>query len=103
MIMVSQSPAVIMPCPTTLNQHNNNMHSIRYLLFKIQFFDITGLARTSQDYHRRFLIADKNYNFCVNFTKMLFNILKIIPIFGNFVIQYRFSMLFDVGLRSYSN
>ena len=28
---------------------------------------------------------------------MLFSILKIKPIFGDFVIQYRFSMLFDAG------
>ena len=29
---------------------------------------------------------------------MLFNILKIKPIFGDFVIRYRFSMLFHAGL-----
>ena len=30
MIMVSQSPAVIMPCPTTLNQHNNNIPKFQH-------------------------------------------------------------------------
>ena len=65
--------------------------------------DIIGLARTSQEYHQRFLRTDKNYNFCINFIKMLFNILKIKPIFGDFVIQYRFSMLFDAGLSIVRN
>ena len=61
-------------------------------------FDIIGLARTSQEYHQRFLRTDKNYNFCINFIKMLFNILNIKPSFGDFVIWYRFLMLFDAGL-----
>ena len=34
---------------------------------------------------------------------MLFNILKIKPIFGDFVIRYRFSMLFDAGLSIVRN
>ena len=34
---------------------------------------------------------------------MLFNILKIEPIFGNFVIQDRFSMLFNAGLSIFRN
>ena len=66
-------------------------------------FDIIGLARTSQQYHQRFFRTNKNYNFCINFIKMLFNILKIIPIFGDFVIRYRFSMLFDAGSSTFLN
>ena len=46
----------------------------------------------------RFLRTDKNYKFWISFIKMLFNILKIKPIFGDFVIRYRFLMLFDAGL-----
>ena len=34
---------------------------------------------------------------------MLFNILRIKPIFGDFVIGYRFSMLFDAGLSIVRN
>ena len=49
-------------------------------------FDIIGLARTSQKYHQRFLRTDNNYNFCINFIKKVFNILKMKQIFGNFVI-----------------
>ena len=66
-------------------------------------FDIIGLARTSQEYHQRFLRTDKNYNFCINFIKMLFNILKIKPIFGDFVNRYRILKLFDAGLSIFSN
>ena len=55
-------------------------------------FDIIGLARTSQEYHQRFLRTDKNYNFCIQFIKMLFDILKIKPILGDFVIRC-YSML----------
>ena len=40
----------------------------------------------------------KNYNFCINFIKMLSNILKIKLIFGDFVIQCRLSMSFNAGL-----
>ena len=36
---------------------------------------VIGLSRTSQEYRQRFLRTDKNYNFCINFIKMLFNIL----------------------------
>ena len=60
-------------------------------------FNTIGLARTSQEYHKRFLRTDKNYNFCINSIKMLFNILKIKPIFGDFITQYRFSVLIDAG------
>ena len=66
-------------------------------------FDIIGLAQTSQKYHQRFLRTDKNYNFCINFIKMLFNIFIIKPIFGDFVIQYWFSKLFDAGLSIVCN
>ena len=66
-------------------------------------FDIIGLARTSQEYHVRFLRTDTNYNFRINFIKMLFNILKIKSIFGDFVIRYRFSMLFDACLSILRN
>ena len=62
------------------------------------FFDIIGLAQTSQEYHQKFLRTAKNYNFCINFIKMLSNILKIKLIFGDFVIQCRLSMSFDAGL-----
>ena len=34
---------------------------------------------------------------------MLFNILKIKPIFGGFVIRYRFSTLFNTGLSIFRN
>ena len=70
-------------------------------LFKFRFdycsFNIIGLTRTSQEYHHRFLRTDKNYNLCINVIKLLFNILKIWPNFGDFVIRYRFSMSADVG------
>ena len=39
-------------------------------------FNIIGLARTSYEYHHRFLRTDKNYNLCINVIKMIFNILK---------------------------
>ena len=39
----------------------------------------------------------------MNFIKMLFNILKIKPIFGDFVIGYRVSMLFDADLSIVRN
>ena len=64
----------------------------------ISIFDIIGLSRTSQEYHQRFLRTDKNYNFSIHFIKISSNILKIEPIFGDFVIRYRFLMLFDAGL-----
>ena len=59
-------------------------------------FNIIGLVRTSQEYCQRYLRTDKNYHFCINF-------IKIKPIFGNFVIRYRFLMLFDAGLSFVRN
>ena len=70
------------------------LSSIRYLLFQIQFSVSIGLAWTFQEY-QRFLRTDKNYKFCINFLKMLFSILKIKPIFGDFIIRYRFTMLLN--------
>ena len=40
-------------------------------------FNIIGIARISQEYHQGFLRTDKNYNFCINFLKMLFNSMSI--------------------------
>ena len=39
----------------------------------------------------------------LNLFKMLFNIAKIKPIFGDFAIRYRFSMSFDAGLSIVRN
>ena len=64
-------------------------------------FRYGGLARTSQEYHQRYLRPENNFNWCINFIKMLFNILKIKPIFGDFVIWY--FMLFDAGLSIVCN
>ena len=66
-------------------------------------FDIIGFARTSQEYHQRFLRTDKNKNFCTNFIKLLDNILKIKPIFGYSVIRYRFLMLFHSSISIFRN
>ena len=93
----------IIVCPLPLSMTNS---AARCQLFKFNsisvlsnsIFNIIGLARTSQQYHQRFLWTDKNYNFYINFIKMLLNILQIKPIFGDFVIWCRFSMLFDSGL-----
>ena len=66
-------------------------------------FDIIDLGQTSEEYHQRLPRTDKNYTYCINFIKMLFNILQIKPIFGDFVIQYRFLMLSDAGLSIFRN
>ena len=68
-------------------------------------FDIyvIGLAQTSREYHQRFFRTDKNCTFCINSIKMLFNILKSKTSFGDFVIRYRFSMLFNAGLSIVRN
>ena len=60
-----------------------------------------GLAWISQKYHQTSLKTDKYCNFSMNFIKMSLNILKIKLIFFDFVIWYRFLLLFEVGLSCY--
>ena len=69
----------------------------------ISIIDIIGLPRTSQEYHQWFLRADQKYNLCINFIKILYNILKIKPICGDFVIRHWFPMLLDAGLSFVRN
>ena len=61
-------------------------------------FDIIGLARTYQEYQPKIPQNWQKLQFLHNSIKILFNISRIQPIFGDFVIRYRFSMLFDAGL-----
>ena len=83
------------------NFYNLSLILLPYLflvLLSNWFSGIISLARTSQEYHQRFTRTDKNYNFCINFIKMLFK-----PIFGDFVLRYRFSMSFDTGSSIFRN
>ena len=72
--------------------------SIRYLLFQIRFSDIIGLAQITQEYHQRLLRTDKHFNILHKFPQNVLHYLKNKPTFGDLVIWYRFSMLFNAGL-----
>ena len=62
------------------------LSSMRYPLFQIRFWIELVLREHPKNTTKDSSDLTKNYHFCINFIKILFKILKIKPIFGDFFI-----------------